>query len=57
LCADGDPEQIKAGASLKEQSSDGFTPLLMAAYYNTNPEMVAFLLKKRNRSLKAIKWA
>jgi ankyrin repeat protein len=48
LCKTGTPDQIrnalKAGSSVKDRTGDGRTPLMHAAAFNQNPEVIAILL-------------
>lgn len=48
LCKTGTPEQIeaalKAGASIRQQDADGWTPIHFAAGYNRNPKTILVLL-------------
>jgi ankyrin repeat protein len=49
LVKTGTPQDVRAaiskGADVTSQDSDGMTPLLVAAKYNQNPEVIVALLK------------
>ena len=36
---------LKAGADIEARNKDGITPLIWAARFNSNPEMIEVLLK------------
>ncbi len=45
---------IHEGADIHAKSSDGTTPLMLAAKYNGNPALLALLIKKHNADVAAI---
>jgi len=48
LCKTGSPSEIENAlkrSDIEHLDSDGFTPLMCAAYYNPNPEVVRILIK------------
>ena len=48
LCEEGDQQKIldaiKKGANVNAKDNDGWTPLILAAYFNKNPEVINLLI-------------